>query len=379
MTICLPSMQEWPAIFGASQAEVQLTFSGYVAVFGGMQLVYGPVSDRIGRKPVLMTGLVLACIGSLLAAFASDLPTLIFARVVQGAGGSAGVVIGRALVQDLFAARDRTRVMALIGMTMGVMPPLATVVGGLLHARLGWQANFLVIAGLALILLLAAWRGFPDIKPQSARTREWRELYRGYARLAHEPAYLLYVVVLAATTATFYTFLSGAPIVLASYGVPPERMGWYIMCPPLAYVFGNLLTTRLIRRMGDRSITLFGQIATVSGIALVLVLGFAGVHTPLALSLPLLILGLGHGMIVPATLAGTVGLVPALAGSAAAVAGLMQQWSGATGGFLVGLVPHHGPVNLALMMMGWALCGFAAQIVLHRFFPRREQDPAAAR
>ena len=372
MTISLPSMQEWPAIFGASQATVQLTFSGYVAAFGGLQLVFGPVSDRIGRKPVMLLGQVLACAGSLLAAFAPDLDVLILARVIQGAGSAAVMVVGRAMVQDLFSGRERTRVMAVIGMTMGVCPPLGTLVGGQLHARFGWEANFVVMTGFAFALLLAAWWGFPDTKPRSgAQAHGWRELYLGYARLAREPAFLLYVVVLGAATAAFYTFLGGAPLVLASYGVPPERMGWYIMCPPIAYILGNLLTTRLIGRLGDRPITMLGQVSTLCGISVVLALGLAGLHTPLALALPLMLMGLGHGLLVPPNLAGTVSLVPALAGSAAAVAGLMQQMSGALGGFLVGLVSHHGPVNLALLMLGWTVCGLAAQLVLHRLFLRR--------
>jgi DHA1 family bicyclomycin/chloramphenicol resistance-like MFS transporter len=227
------------------------------------------------------------------------------------------------------------------------------------------------MAGVALVLLLAAWWGIPKAKPQAqGQAGGWRELYLGYGRLGREPAFLLYVTMLAAATATFYTFLAGAPIVLASYGVPPERMGWYIMCPPISYICGNLLTSRLIRRLGDRRIMGWGQVSTIGGIVLVLLLGLAGWHTPLALALPLTLLGIGHGLLAPPTLTGTVGLVPALAGAAAAVAGLMQQLTGALGGFLVGFVPHHGPVNLALLMLSWTLVGLAAQVVLHRFVVR---------
>ena len=349
MTICLPSMQEWPAIFGASQARVQLTFSGYVAAFGGLQLVYGPVSDRIGRKPVMLLGQVVAVAGSLLAALAPDLGVLTLARVVPGAGSAAVIVVGRAMVAGPV---QRARADADHGPHRhddGVCPPLGTVVGGQLHTHLGWQANFVLMAGLALVLLLAAGGAFrTQSRKWPPQARGWRELYLGYARLTREPAFLLYVAILATATATFYTFLGGAPLVLASYGVPPERMGWYIMCPPIAYIFGNLLTTRLIRRLGDRRITKRGQVSTLCGITLVLALGLAGLHTPLALALPLMLLGIGHGLLVPPNLIGTVGLVPALAGSAAAVAGLMQQMTGAIGGFAVGLVPHHGPVNLRL-------------------------------
>ena len=372
MTICLPSMQDWPATFDASQALVQLTFSGFVAAYGGLQLLYGPLSDQVGRRPVLLAGLALACLGSLVAAFASSLEMLTFARVLQGAGSAAGMVVGRAMVQDSFVGPERIRMMAFVGMTMGVCPPLATLVGGHLHVRLGWQANFAVMSGLSAALWLAAWYGLPAAKPDAkAQAHGWRELVGGYARLAREPAFLLLVVIMSVTTATFYTFLAGAPIVLAGYGVTPERIGWYIMFVPAAYIVVNILTSRLIGRQGDRFIMRLGQVFTLGGLVVLLGLGLAGLHTPLGLALPMVLLGIGHGLLAPPTLAGTVGLVPALAGSAAAVGGLMQQLSGALGAQLVGVLSHEGPVNLALVMLAWAACGFGAQLVLHRFVMRR--------
>lgn len=371
MTIILPSMQDWPAIFGTSQASVQLTFSGFVVAYGSLQLVYGPWSDRVGRKPLLLLGLALACLGSVLAAFAPALPALVAARVVQGAGCAAGMVIARAMVQDLFKGSERTRMMAYIGMMMGVCPPVATVLGGQIHVAFGWRANFMLMAVIAAILLLAAWRAIPARQPGTATAaRGVRELLAGYRRLLVEPGFLLYVSIVASTTATFYTFLGGAPIVLKGYGVTPERVGWYIMCIPLSYMCGNLWTSRLVRRMGEHRIMTMGQIFNVASLLLVLSLGIAGTRSPLALALPLLLLGIGHGLLAPPTLAGTVGLVPALAGSAAAVAGLMQQMTGALGGYIVGMVPHDGQVNLALLMLAFTVCGVTAQLLLWRTWLR---------
>jgi DHA1 family bicyclomycin/chloramphenicol resistance-like MFS transporter len=146
-------------------------------------------------------------------------------------------------------------------------------------------------------------------------------------------------------------------------------VGWYIMVVPLAYIAGNFLTSRLIRRLGDRRMMALGQAVTVAGIGLVLLLAWAGVETPLAFSLPLMLLGVGHGFLVPACLARTVGLVPALAGAAAAVAGLMQQLTGAFGGYAVGWMPHEGSVNLGLLMMAFTLGAWAVQAWLHRRSP----------
>ena len=367
MTICLPSMQEWAAIFDASQASVQLTFSGYVIAYGGLQLLYGPLSDRLGRKNILLFGLFVAGVGSVLAALAPNLGLLTLARVLQGAGSAAGMVVGRAMVQDLFQGPARTRVMAYIGMTMGLCPPLATIIGGQLHVRLGWQSNFVLIAVLAAVLFVAAWRGLPDHQKTTTVQPHWlRAMWASYARLAREPAFILYVALLSMITATFYTFLSGAPIVLGSYGVGPEGIGYYIMSIPLAYIVGNYLTSHLVHRTGERPMMRLGQALTLSGVALMLGLALAGWHSPLAFALPLILLGIGHGFLVPPALAGTVSLVPALAGSAAAVAGLMQQMMGAVGGFTVGLFPHESAVNLGLLMLGYALCAALAHWLLHR-------------
>ena len=366
MTICLPSMQEWGAVFDAKQADVQLTFSAYVVAYGALQLVYGPMSDRYGRKGILLMGLVLALAGSLMAGMSEHLVTLTLARFVQGAGTAAGMVAGRSAVQDIFHGPARTRVMAYIGMALGLCPPLATLIGGQIHVRWGWQSNFFLMAILSIALFVAAWWGVPGSRKPSDQTHWASSMALAYARLARERAFLLYVVILATTTATFYVFLAGAPTVLRSYGIGPDGVGWFIMCVPLSYIVGNFLTSRLIHRVGEWRMMLAGQALSVLAILLVLFLALCGWDSPWALSLPLLLLGFGHGFLNPPALAGTVGLIPSLAGTAVAMAGLMQQLMGAAGGYLVGLVSLDGAVHLALLMLAFTLCSVAAQALLHR-------------
>lgn len=367
MTICLPSMQEWGSIFSADQAAVQLTFSAYVVAYGALQLLYGPLSDWYGRKGILLLGLALACAGSFLAATSDHLGMLTFARFLQGSGTAAGMVVGRSTVQDLFEGPQRTRVMAYIGMALGLCPPLATLIGGQIHVHWGWQANFVLIAALSALLFMLAWRGLPSSHKTVAKTHWLSDMGSAYARLALEQRFLLYVLILASTTATFYVFLAGAPIVLRSYGVGPDRVGLFIMCVPLSYILGNFLTSRLIQKLGERRMMALGQAASVFGISLVLAFALSGWNSPWAISLPLLLLGFGHGFLNPPALAGTVGLIPSLAGTAVAVAGLMQQLMGATGGYLVGLVSHNGAVNLALLMLAFTLCSIVAQGLLRRY------------
>lgn len=367
MTIGLPSMQEWPTIFGASQAAVQLTFSGYVLAYGLLQLVYGPLSDRMGRRKILMTGITITMMASVMAAMSTDLTTLIIARVLQGAGSAAGMVVGRALIQDLFQGPERTRVMAYVGMAMGLCPPLGTIVGGQLHVSLGWQANFVLMAALAAVLWVTAWRGLPAHQPSGQPQAHWlTAMLAAYAQLLKDRRFVLYVALLALTSATFYAFLGAAPLVLGSYGVGPDGIGYYIMFVPGSYIIGNFLTSHLIHRLGDQRLMWIGQAFTLAGIGLMLALALAGLNSPLALALPLMLMGLGNGFMVPPALAGTVGLLPALAGSAAAIAGLMQQMAAALGGFAVGLVSHANAVNLAVVMMGLCLLGVLAQAALRQ-------------
>ncbi|MEY2683291.1 MAG: hypothetical protein RJA09_435 [Pseudomonadota bacterium] len=357
MTISLPSMPSWIDTWDSPPATVQLTFSGFVVAYGLLQLLYGPLSDRFGRKPLLLTGLAVAGAAAIWAATAASLWELVAARVLQGAGCAAGMVLSRAMVQDLFQGPQRTQVMAYIGMAMGLTPPLATLVGGHLHVRLGWAANFVLLAGLAALLLLVAWRVVPNNRPQAVHPGHWLTgMWVSYRRLAQEPVFWLYVWLLGMTTATFYAFLGGAPQVLAQQGVGPEQLGWYLMSIPFAYFVGNYLTTHLVAKWGEDTILAVGQAGTLAGLALVLGLAWMGVSSPLALALPLVLLGLGHGLLVPPALSGTVGVVPALAGAAAAGAGVMQQLMGAVGGYTVGLVDHgQGAASLGVVMLVYAL------------------------
>lgn len=366
MTICLPSMPDWSRTFDASPAAVQLSFSGFVLAYGLLQLLYGPLSDRLGRRPVLLAGLVVAAAGSVAAALAPSLPALVAARVLQGAGAAAGMVVGRALVQDLFQGPERTRVMGFVGMAMGLCPPGATLLGGQLHERFGWAASFWFVAALATVLAAMSWRLLPTYRAAPHDAQPWaRTMAAAYTRLLRERAYLRFVGILGLTTATFYAFLGGAPQVLARMGVGPAQMGWVIMAIPLSYIVGNGLATRWARGVGDARLMRWGQGLSVMGLGVGLALALTGLPAfsgPLALAAPLVLLGLGHGLLMPPTLAGTVGVVPALAGAAAAGAGLTQQLTGALGGYVVGLVSHDGAAGLMALMLGFTLLAAAVQV-----------------
>lgn len=374
-TITLPSMQQWGGLFQADQAAVQLTFSAYALTYGGMQLIYGPLSDRLGRKRPLLAGMALFIVASMLAASARSLEVLTLARALQGAGAAAGIVIARSLVQDIFQGAQRTRVLAYIGMTMGLCPPAGAIVGGQLHVWLGWQANFVLMAGLALGLWIMAWRILPDRRSSQGANGPWLAgMLGGYATLLRSSRFVLHAAIVGLTTACFFVYLSGAPTVLGAYGVGPAGVGWYIALVPLAYFVGNFTTSRLAGRLKERRIMAIGQALSLAGPAVVvLVVVLTGIHSPLAFALPLVLLGLGHGLLMPVAMGATVGLLPALAGSAAAVAGASQQLIGSLGAYGVGWLDLGNPVPLCLMMMAVTSSAIVANTLLGRLPPQPPQ------
>ena len=379
MAICMPSMQDWAALMGVEQSTVQLTFSVYVFSFAALQLVYGPLSDRHGRKRVLRFGLGVGVLGSFGAALAPDMATLIAARALQGAGSAAALVLARATVQDLFEGPERTRMMAFVGMAMGLAPPVSMVLGGQLHVWLGWRSNFVLVGVLGLGLLFSAHRWLPDVRPVTVPAGHWLpQMGSAYARLLREPVFLLHAMLAAVTTAAFYAFLGGSPVLLKGFGMGPELVGWFILFISASYVGGNFLTSRLVRRLGERHMLVLGNACSITGLVLVLVLSWSGYHSPVAFGAPLILLGLGHGFTMPPALTGSVGVIPELAGAASAVAGLLQQMLGALAGYVVGLlslVGPEGPVNLGLVMLSFTLLG-ALSLALLSFTPLGSRAPS---
>ncbi|MDA0824036.1 MAG: MFS transporter [Proteobacteria bacterium] len=375
MTICLPSMPQWQGFFQAEQASVQLTFSSYIIAYGVAQVIYGPLSDRYGRKRLMLLGFFIAALGSLACAAATSLTALTLGRFVQGAGAAAGMVLGRAMVQDYFTGGDRARIMAYIGMVMGMCAPIATVVGGQLHVLSNWRANFVLVTALSMTLFLTTWLSLPrDVLSGKGRAHWLREMFDSYNHLRKIPEFVAYVGVLSLSTGTFYIYLAGAPGVFALYGVGPASIGFFIMVVPLSYIAGSFLTSRLIKSHSDAELMLAGQLVSLGGIATVLVLALADVASPLAIAAPLILLGIGQGLLMPSTLAGTVSVVPALAGAAAGAAGLLQQMSGAVGGYVIGLFHHENAVKLAMLMLLFMSCALACQIwlrALHKNLPHR--------
>jgi DHA1 family bicyclomycin/chloramphenicol resistance-like MFS transporter len=371
MAVSLASMPDWIEIFDSTQERVQLTLAAYLLMFGLAQLIYGPLSDNFGRRRLLIVGSAMGLVGSLMAAFAPTLEALIIARALQGAGMSAGMAVGRAMIQDHFVGSARTRMMAYMGMVMGLCPPGGTLLGGFLHVHVGWRYAFIAVALISFALLLAAWLGLPGDKPKpKAQMRSATGMVRSYLELVRSPRYLPYCLIAAFSSAAFYVFLAGTPNILDAYGVSADQIGWYILFVPGSYVLGNLLTTRLVQRYNDAQLMWTGQIITFVGVFGVVALAYSGVYHPLAISIPLALLGVGHGLLMPPAVGGAVGAVPALAGAGAAMAGMLQQITGALGSVTTGYLDLSNALGMGLLMLLLTILAILAQLAMASQTPK---------
>jgi MFS transporter, DHA1 family, multidrug resistance protein len=352
----LPSLPDIARQLDASTAQVQLTISAYLIGFAVGQILYGPVSDRHGRKPILLAALALYCIASLVCALSTSIEMLITARFVQALGGSGGIVLARAVVRDLYSGARAGRELSLIGSVMALAPVLAPIAGGLLQTGFGWRSIFviLVAAGLAgagiVWLLLPETLARPAAEPVSPST-----MLASYRAVARNRAYLAYLGLATASYAGLFAWISGASFVLQNlYGLTPFSFGIAFALGSIGYMTGATLAARLVMRRGiDGTLGLGSSTLAVGGLGMVVALAL-GFTSAFSLVLPVAVYLAGLGMVLPQAIAGAMTPFPERAGVASALLGFIQQCAAALCGAVVGwlLGENAWPLALAVAAMG---------------------------
>lgn len=338
LNIYLPSMPTLVDIFDTTAGMVQLTLSLYLAAVAIAQIGIGPLSDRHGRRPVLMWGLGIFIIGSVVCVMADTIETMLIGRVLQAAGGCAGIVLGRAIVRDLF---DRSQAASMIGyVTMGlaVAPMIGPAIGGALDENFGWGTSSYLMVFLGIIVFIWAWFELHETNHNRAPGGGGlRGLVRSYGVLARSPLFLSYALTSAFTSAVFFSFLGGAPFIAAKLmNMTPSTYGLYFMLVAAGYIVGNWTSGRFSARIGiGRMINGGNIILTLAVIAIAAAFGMGHLH-PLSLFGPMFIVGVGNGMSLPNAIAGAVSVRPDLAGAASGFTGSMQIGAGAITSALVG-------------------------------------------
>lgn len=269
----LPSLPAIAADLGASDAQVQRSISGFLVGFCVGMLFYGPLSDRFGRRPVLLAGIALYLFSSLACALADSAGQLVLLRVLQALGGGAASVLARAMVRDLYPLGEAARMLALMHMVTMLAPLAAPLLGGYLMLWAGWRALFVVLALFAGLCLLAVWR-VAESHPPERRGGSLAQAFLAYGRLLGDGRALGYVLCMGLAFAGMFAYISAAPFVfIEHFGVRAERFGWFFGLNILGVMLATWCSARLVRRQGPRPLLRAGSLlACVSGLFL---LGYA--------------------------------------------------------------------------------------------------------
>lgn len=376
----LPALPGLTGEFATSAGRVQLSLSLFLAGFALAQIIYGPLSDRFGRKPVLLSGLVLFVLASVACALAESIEMLILARFVQALGGSAGPVLGRAMVRDIHGPRESARVLSHIGSAMALAPAFAPILGGYMSVYLGWPSIFWFLALVGLIGAALMVLAIEETAPAEHRhPRPIKTILEDYASLLQDGGYLGYTLTCTLAYAELFAFLSGSAFVIIDYfGVSEQHFGLLFMLVVAGYISGTLAGARLSRRYDFRRLVAVGSTVLLVAGGTMLLLALARPERVMSIVLPMMIFMHGVGLVMPQSMAGALANYPHIAGSASGLLGFIQM----TVAGVVGVAVGHGydgtPVAMALAIAATGLLSLLVYLLLlHRRPGPRPFNPAA--
>lgn len=373
MHMFVPALPDAARGLAASTGQMQMTISVYIVGLAVGQLFYGPFSDALGRRPLLMWGLGLYTAGGIAAALAPGLPTLLAARLLQALGGCAGLALGRAIVRDTTKAEAAVGQLALLNLMIMVGPGLAPIVGGAVSAQFGWRAIFVLLAAAGAVTLWFTWRRLPETATPSGRIGV-RTLVADYRSLLASPRFVGFALGGGAATTSVYAFLSAAPFIFVNeLHQPVHKVGIYAGLMVLGMAVGNALTSRLVRTTPSATLLRLGNsLSFASAIVLLAVVLTGHLSVPAAIVV-MLFFTCGCGMTSPAALGKAVNVDPGLVGSAAGLYGFSQMAIGAICTTLAAVGHHPALAAATVMVVATGLSQAAFTIAL-----RREQSAELA-
>ncbi len=331
LNILVPALPQLALRLKSDPATLQLTVSLFLVGLAGAQLVMGPLSDRFGRRPVLMAGMGLTALVSALAVVVATVESLIAARILQAIGASTGIVVGRAIIRDLFERDRAASTLGLVATVMVAVPTLGPLIGGILDTAFGWQAIFLFTAFTSFGVLLWIAATLPETRHLNAIAGERPGFLRDLSQLIGERVFWGYVLSGAFASATFFAFLGGGPhVVVSLMGRSSAEFGVWFALSSAGYMAGNFAASRLAVRRGANMLIWWGIGIESAGVAVAVLLA-AVAHDlgPVIVFAPQALIAFGNGLMLPGAIAGAVSVRPHAAGTAAGIMGCTQMATGA--------------------------------------------------
>ncbi len=376
--IFLPSLPAIQADLEVSGTVAQLVFSLSATAIAVSMLVYGPLSDRFGRRPTLVAGLILYLIGSLVSTVAPSIAVLILGRTIQAVGGAAPLALTRTIIRDLYGRERSASMIAYITMAMVVAPMLAPAIGGYLNDWIGWRANFAFCGIIGVLVTALVITGLPETHQERAGIPGLAGMIATFARLLRTPAFRGFALQSAFCLASFFSFAAAAPyVVIVVMERSASSYGLFFIVVSLAFMLGNFIAGRISERVGVERMVLIGSsLAVLATLLCLLCLVLFG-WVPWALFGPCVLLAIGNGLSVPNAMAGAISVDPRAAGAASGLAGFLQILIAAVFAQLSGMWQNGTPFPMVGFMIAASALALLSFLVAFRGTGFRSR-PAAA-
>lgn len=363
--VFVPALPAAATELAVTPAVIQLTITLYLVGLGVGQLFYGPLSDRFGRRPMLLAALALFVTGAACAALAARADALIAARVLQALGACGGLVIGRAMVRDRSDGANATQSLARLTLAMSLAPALAPAVGAAISVWLGWRAIFLLTAAAGAVLLVVVVAVLPETNLARGAGQGFRSMLAGYGRLLRLRSFIGYAVGGASCTVSSYAFFTASPFLIVDVlHRPPAEIGFYYLLVALGFSCGSILAHRVAQRMDTRAAALVGCGVSLAASLALLLVDVTGNLNPASLVAPMVVFAIGGGLAAPNAVLGVMSADTRAIGSASSLYGCLQMSFGALCTLVVGLWHTDTALPTAVVLCVSTAFGLLALLLL---------------
>ena len=355
MNVFLPSLPGMAIYFDASYATLQLSVSAYLFVSAFLQIIAGPLSDKYGRRPIILWGFGLFIFATIGCALAQTVEIFLAFRMAQ-ATVVVGMAISRASIRDSLPANQAASLIGYVTMGMALAPMMAPAFGGALDEVFGWQATFVFLALLGIGVFTLSWFDLGETAPQTDNSVF--QQFSEYPALFKSRRFWAYSLTLAFTTGSYFAFLGGGPFVgSVIYGLSPTELGFAFAAPAIGYAAGNFLAGRYSTQLGISFMINTGILIVCTGLVSVIVLFLFGYDSVLMFFSAIVFIGLGNGMTIPNATSAMLSVNPKLAGSASGLGGALMIAGGALLSAYAGamLDADNGALQLLWLMLGSSL------------------------